>query len=613
MLFLNNKFFFKRWIPFILLVLFLLGSIGFFLILFLSPTSDNHTVEKKEDWIFYAEDNPDSTFISRYVKYLPSVKANERFVMQRKMTNEYKYPTMLLIGDHQHMTVYLDDQEIYTNEAAEHSLTFNHPGKTLSFITLPEDYVGKTLKIYVTSPFDTYSGFPAEVFFGPANALIGYVFSLSILNIYILLFTGFICILNLFYLFVSFINQRKLKVSSILFSGFALSAGLEAGFGDLLGGLLFSPIVNSFMLNFLSIITPMFLIGFYYTNMHFVRKYYQKWLFVHYSFGIFAMFLALFQKQSLPVVMNYLFLLNITSTFVTSFAAIYEALKKNQFYVLCAPWIVVAAIGHGFLYIQDILVLPQSDINWRSIIFFLLILIFTCYGFLELFFASEGKNKQIDTADIKVRLYENQQAIGPDQTAQWQQVLQIIKKRTHTIKDMLEDEQLAAAYEGLCEIEEEIKQQLTIPAVEKESITTMLLADYQHTAVQKRITLTCDDLTEPLERLEENDRLSLIAHCLEYAIRYTCSVTDPQNRRLSLKVTDTKEQLHIDCQMPLLTEDETEKLQTDEAKRQAIHTDVQMLEQICLVYQGSLRIEDSDGFHFLRLTLAAKADLLSFD
>ncbi len=178
---------------------------------------------------------------------------------------------------------------------------------------------------------------------------------------------------------------------------------------------------------------------------------------------------------------------------------------------------------------------------------------------------------------------------------------------------MLEDEQLAAAYEGLCEIEEEIKQQLTIPAVEKESITTMLLADYQHTAAQKRITLTCDDLTEPLERLDENDRLSLIAHCLEYAIRYTCSVTDPQNRKLSLKVTDTKEQLHIDCQMPLLTEDEAEKLQTDEAKRQAIHTDVQMLEQICLVYQGSLRIEDSDGFHFLRLTLAAKADLLSFD
>ena len=196
--FLNNKLFLKRWIPFILLVLFLLGSIVFFLILFLFPTSDIHAVEKKEDWIFYAEDNPESTFISRYVKHLPSVKANDRFVMKRKMTNDYKYPTMLLIGDHQHMTVYLDDQEIYTNEEPNDPLTLNHPGKTLAFITLPEDYVGKTLKIYVTSPFDTYSGFPAEVFFGPANALIGYVFSLSILNIYILLFTGFICIINLF-------------------------------------------------------------------------------------------------------------------------------------------------------------------------------------------------------------------------------------------------------------------------------------------------------------------------------------------------------------------------------------------------------------------------------
>ena len=145
--FLNNKLFLKRWIPFILLVLFLLGSIVLFLALFLFPTSDIQAVEQREDWIFYAEDNPESTFISRYVKHLPSVKANDRFVMKRKMTNDYKYPTMLLIGDHQHMTVYLDDQEIYTNEEPNDPLTLNHPGKTLAFITLPEDYVGKTLKI----------------------------------------------------------------------------------------------------------------------------------------------------------------------------------------------------------------------------------------------------------------------------------------------------------------------------------------------------------------------------------------------------------------------------------------------------------------------------------
>lgn len=293
--------------------------------------------------------------------------------------------------------------------------------------------------------------------------------------------------------------------------------------------------------------------------------------------------------------MNYMFLLNITSTFVTSFAAIYEALKKNPFFVICAPCIVVAAIGHCFLYIQDILVLPQSDVNWRSIIFFLLIIIFTCYGFLELFFSSEGKNKRIDTADIKLRLYEKQQANNPEQSLKMQQVLQAIKKRTHTVKDMLEDQQLAAVYEGLCEIEEQIKQQLTRPSVEKESLTTMLITNYQHTATQKRITFACDGIIEPLEQLEENDRLSLIAHCLEYAIRYTCAVTDPQKRRLALRVNDTNGQLHIDCQMPLLSNEEAEKLQNNETKRQAMQADIQMLEQLCLAYQGSIRIEETDG------------------
>ncbi len=178
---------------------------------------------------------------------------------------------------------------------------------------------------------------------------------------------------------------------------------------------------------------------------------------------------------------------------------------------------------------------------------------------------------------------------------------------------MLEDQQLAAAYEGLCEIEEQIKQQLTRPSVEKESLTTMLITNYQHTATQKRITFACDGIIEPLEQLEENDRLSLIAHCLEYAIRYTCAVTDPQKRRLALRVNDTNGQLHIDCQMPLLSNEEAEKLQNNETKRQAMQADIQMLEQLCLAYQGSIRIEETDGLHLLHLTLRAKRDPLSFD
>lgn len=40
---------------------------------------------------------------------------------------------------------------------------------------------------------------------------------------------------------------------------------------------------------------------------------------------------------------------------------------------------------------------------------------------------------------------------------------------------------------------------------------------------------------------------------------------------------------------------------------------MQMLEQLCLAYQGSIRIEETDGLHLLHLTLRAKIDPLSFD
>ncbi|MCU7699335.1 hypothetical protein ODV97_01735 [Enterococcus gallinarum] len=150
-----------------------------------------------------------------------------------------------------------------------------NPGKTLSFVTLPENYQGQTLRIYVSSPFKNYSGYPAEVFLGSSNALVSYVFRHSIPNIFMLLLTGFISLLNLIYVGIKLVKKRKLLVSKLLFSAFALSAGLEAGFGDILGGLLFNPTINSVMLNVLSIITPMFLIGFYLSKMEVLQQKYK--------------------------------------------------------------------------------------------------------------------------------------------------------------------------------------------------------------------------------------------------------------------------------------------------------------------------------------------------
>ena len=133
------------------------------------------------------------------------------------------------------------------------------------------------------------------------------------------------------------------------------------------------------------------------------------------------------------------------STLVTSFAAIYEAVKKNQFFVLCSPWIVLSAIGHCFIYIQDVLNSDQSKINWNTIFFVLLIIVCWCYDLLRLFFYNEGKTKKQDIAGLKIRLYEEQQPIIQQQINQWQQAFLGFRKQLNTAKVMLEDNSLLGA------------------------------------------------------------------------------------------------------------------------------------------------------------------------
>lgn len=264
----------KNAIPFLTISAFSLGIILFYISALINPVISLSSIEKQEDWLYYSAAEPETTFDSNYVNFLPNIPTNENLVMERKITNEHYYPTLLLVGDHQKMTVYLNDKLLYTNKKEVADGLVN-PGKTLSFVTLPENYQGQTLRIYVSSPFKNYSGYPAEVFLGSSNALVSYVFRHSIPNIFMLLLTGFISLLNLIYVGIKLVKKRKLLVSKLLFSAFALSAGLEAGFGDILGGLLFNPTINSVMLNVLSIITPMFLIGFYLSKMEVLQQKYK--------------------------------------------------------------------------------------------------------------------------------------------------------------------------------------------------------------------------------------------------------------------------------------------------------------------------------------------------
>ena len=578
----------KNAIPFLTISAFSLGIILFYISALINPVISLPSIEKQEDWLYYSAAEPETTFDSNYVNFLPNIPTNENLVMERKITNEHYYPTLLLVGDHQKMTVYLNDKLLYTNKKEVADGLVN-PGKTLSFVTLPENYQGQTLRIYVSSPFKNYSGYPAEVFLGSSNALVSYVFRHSIPNIFMLLLTGFISLLNLIYVGIKLVKKRKLLVSKLLFSAFALSAGLEAGFGDILGGLLFNPTINSVMLNVLSIITPMFLIGFYLTKMEVLQQKYKIWVIFHGICGAAAILSVFSHQLHLPEIMDYIHLLNIFSTFVTSFAAIYEAVKKNQFFVLCSPWIVLSAIGHCFIYIQDVLNSDQSKINWNTIFFVLLIIVCWCYDLLRLFFYNEGKTKKQDIAGLKIRLYEEQQPIIQQQINQWQQAFLGFCKQLNTAKVMLEDNSLLGAFDQINLIEQTLEESCPIKS-EDHSLTTLLLTSYQQLTQQKSIEFSYDVDIPAIKELAEEDFLQLFAHLMDYAIRETYLLKDRALRKIHLSAIKQQNQLFVSCQFPTLATSEKEAIPNIETFKEENYFDLQIIEKLTQQNLGSCSV-----------------------
>jgi len=300
---------------------------------------------------------------------------------------------------------------------------------------------------------------------------------------------------------------------------------------------------------------------------------------------------GLYAPQQMPNMLNYILLLNIASTFITVFAAIYEAVKKNHFYVLCAPWVVVAAIGHCFIYILDVLHLRQSAVNWSSLLFMMLVVIFTCYHLLAYFFSYEEKTKENDTTTMKMRLYEEQQRLFPHKTAKWHQTIDAISHQTQVIKEKLEEQQMTAAFEGISEIEHQIDTHKLEQIDDTPSLLTMLLTTYARKAAKKSVAFEHQIDTSLFAAFQEEDLLPLFVHLLDYAFRQAYQHKDPKQRQVALRTEEKEQQLILACSFAVL---ETQPLHDKSAdlRHKQNHRDMLGLKRILRTYQGECTIDD---------------------
>ncbi|BCA85265.1 membrane protein [Enterococcus saigonensis] len=538
------------WIPY-LLVIAVFITVGIFFIHALNaPFSQSSMAEIKDTWVYYAKDDPVTLFKSRYVKRLNSVSAGETMVMERTMIRKVSNPTLLIQGNHQWLKVTVDGKILYQHSSKTATPTFlgrKNPGNIMTEVQLPKNYVGKTLRLEVSSPYKNYAGIPARVFIGDSDSLLSYVVSVSLPQILILIICTFISLAIMIFSGAELVKRKNLNWELILLSCFALTIALEAAAGDILAGLLFSPLVNSTMALLLAIFTPIFLISYYCLKMKQSQKYYRLWVIFHISFDCLILLWAVLTKIDLPEVKFYIDAANIFGTLATTIAAITEAHQKNRFFVICTPWIVLVAMAHCFIYITSV---AQSNfylVNISGLLFAIILLVIFVYTLVEGLTASEQNKRQMHFLELKTELLEDNHETIIHHLQELEQLRQDFKQNLLLVKDLSSDGNLPAVNEYLEKLLEETDQLNIIRNFSEHTLTNLILNRYQKNAQQKSIAINFLANLPQDVNVADDDLSQILIHLLEHATRETYAIHDPKKREINLRIEYMNEKLQISC------------------------------------------------------------------
>lgn len=545
-----KKRFNHRWLVFVVILGLISTAAGFFVHALTDPFSQSEFAEIKDTWTYYSLDDPATTFKSRYVKRMASISENEVMVMERIMVRKVTHPVLMVKGNHQWMRVTLGDEELYRytiNETAP--INGENPGMQLTEIPLPQDYIGKELRIEVSSPYQSYAGFPVRAFIGTSNSVMAYVLSSATPQLLVCILCGLISLTLLVIIAGKLRKNQTLDWEALFLACFAICIAIEAVAGDLAAGLLFSPLVNSTLANFTGILTPMFLICYYCLKMQWLRPYYRYWVIFHVTFGLAIFLFAVVSRYDLPEVRNYIDTLNVFGTLATAVAAIGEAHSKNRFYLICTPWIVLVALAHCFLYITSITGSNYSMINASGLLFAMLLLLFYSYTIVEQLVISERAKRQMNVLELKTALLEENRLRLMDHMDENESLRREFKQNLLIVKDLSQDGNYPGVLEYLDILLKDAEAFAKVNRFCEHSLTNLILGRYHRIAEKRHIAATFQIKLPSELAITDGDLLQLLGHLLDHAFRETYLIADPRKRKIHLEIEgDHGSGISIRCQ-----------------------------------------------------------------
>ena len=527
----------------ILSVLFLAGIAYFFYFIF-SPANSNQMKEIKDSWVFYSKDDPDFKFDSKYTRTIPTVDKDETFIMETTLEKPLNEANLLIKGNHQWITVYLNGNILYQREDYDAE---SNPGLSLAVIDLPSDYIGKKLMVSVSSPYQNYAGLPPKVYIGTTGPLIGFIYSQSVPQVLTMIIAVFIAIGTFIYTIYLMYKQKRLEYSLIILSCFALALGFEAVSEDILSGILFEPFVHSFLSHLFIILTSAFIICYYWSRMIYYKKWYGIFCIIQLSIFSGVLLYAAFTSAELPELMPIANIASVISTLVTSLTCIGEAYKNNRFYVVCTPWIVLVAIIHCLIYIQTALGIYQTTINWSTILFIIILIVIISYNLIDHILNTDKDRRQVDFLKIKNDLLEQHY----EQLRQHIQEVNTLRlefvQEMENLQDLMHTDQVKAK-KYVETILEEAKNFEMLCSFCNHQMTNLIFARYQQLAAKRNIQITFQaELPEDLP-IKDDDLAQLLIHALEHSFRETHAIENPLYRKIHLSIHEQEDHFIICCE-----------------------------------------------------------------
>ncbi|MGG5358022.1 MULTISPECIES: hypothetical protein [unclassified Enterococcus] len=593
----ENKY---KWTSIIILsLLFLCGIIYFFFFMFF-PAQSGQVLETKDSWTFYSKNAPEFQYSSRYVDKIPRVTKNETFVMEIELDQKSNQKDLLIKGNHQWIKVLLDQEVLYERSAQENE---KNPGLSLAIVNLPEDYANRTLQIEVTSPYNNYAGLPPEIYIGNVHSMVSFIFSRSIPQILTMILAVLLAIGTFSYCIYMMYKEKKFHISLVILSTFAFSVGFEALSDDILSSVLFEPIVHSILSHLFSVLTPILLITYYFTKMEYYRKRYGIWIFLHVTMILSVLAYALFTPADLPEVMPFANAISVFSTLCTSLACIGESYKNNRFFVICTPWIVLIAIMHCFLYIQNALGIHTTSVNWSTILFVVILVVMCGYNILEHIEKYSKNQKQVNFLQTKTELLEEHYDLL---RSHLKEIGELRGELVQNLENLQHLNQYAAKEEADQFLEKMLDDAHNFELIDSFSghqLTNLLLARYQAITEKRSIHTTFDvDLPSKLN-ISDDDLSKLLIHVLEHSIREVRAVENPLQRKINLNIRLVNNKVVIHCEhnthhnINIFDRGITEELKEQE------RFDLEVIKKVADKYAGHFSQEKGDIIERITLRL----------